>query len=152
MHHICVKIDDNLLQNSKAMKIFKATIISILFLNTFVFGSEAQTYNNLPSELIEALKDGNSITLSSYFGDHIELAIQDNEAIYSKSQATRIMAKFFREFPPSNFEVKHTGGKSSASYVIGTLYTQSHNFRVNFLLKSPNGKPFIHQLHIEINN
>ena len=134
------------------MKIFKISLISFLLVSLFAFGASAQSGNDLPPALIKALKTGNTIALSSFFSNRIELTIQDKEAIYSKSQASQIMAKFFREYPPSNFKVKHAGGKPSARYVIGSLQTSKKTFRVNFLLKSPNGKPFIHQLRIETSN
>lgn len=116
---------------------------------TCSFSASAQNKNDLPRELITSLKTGNSIGLSKYFGDRVELSIQDKEAIYSKSQAKQIMAKFFREFPPTDFKKKHAGGKPGASYVIGDLITKKGSFRVNFLLKKNTGKYVVHQLHIE---
>ncbi|MFA8436249.1 MAG: DUF4783 domain-containing protein [Marinifilaceae bacterium] len=131
------------------MKLLKTSFITLVLLNLFLVCTAAQGTNDLPPQLVKALQTGNSITLGNYFSDRIELAIQDKESIYSKSQATQIISKFFREYPPTNFKIKHAGGKPGARYVIGTLYTKSKTFRINFLLKSPNGKPFIHQLHIE---
>lgn len=134
------------------MKIFKVTLITFLLMSMFAFGASAQSGNSVPSALTKALKTGNTNILSSFFNNSIELAIQDKESIYSKSQAVQIISKFFREYPPTNFKVKRTGGKPSARYVIGSLQTSKKTFRVSFLLKSPNGKPFIHQLHIETSN
>ena len=87
--------------------------------------------------------------MSGFFGDRIELSIQDKEAIYSNSQAKQIMAKFFNEYPPNDFKKKHVGGKPGTRYVIGHLLTKHGNFRVNFLLKNQNGEFIVHQLHIE---
>ncbi|PKQ61461.1 hypothetical protein BZG02_15825 [Labilibaculum filiforme] len=111
----------------------------------------SQNQDDLPRELISAFKQGNSISLSNYFGERIQLTIQDKEAIYSKSQAKQIMAKFFKEFPPTGFTKKHVGGKPEARYVIGSLSTSQGDFRVNFLLKNDTGKFVVHQLRIEKN-
>lgn len=132
----------------KILKCIFSGLIMLLILSTNAF---SQNQDELPNELVKAFKQGNSISLSDFFGDRIELSIQDKEAIYSKSQAKQIMAKFFKDYPPVDFKKKHTGGKPGASYVIGDLITKDGNFRVNFLLKNDNQNYFIHQLHIEKN-
>ncbi len=130
------------------MKIFrKILIVGILLATSFTIAS-AQS-GNVPSNLIVALKQGNSPMLAKYFGNRVELSILNKESIYSKSQATQIMSKFFKESQPTDFKKKHAGGKAGTSYIIGDLITKKGNFRVNFLLKK-NGNEFkIHQLHIE---
>ena len=131
------------------MKLIKYIFVGILLALSTSSIALSQNQNNLPRELILAFKQGNSISLSNFFGDRIELSIQDKEAIYSKSQAKQIMAKFFKQYPPADFRKKHIGGKPGARYVIGSLQTKKGNFRVNFLLKNKNGKFMVHQLHIE---
>jgi len=131
------------------MRILKYIFISLLLALSTHITAFSQNQNDLPRDLITSFKQGNSIRLSVYFGDRVELAIQNKEAIYSKSQAKQIMAKFFREYPPSDFRKKHIGGKPGARYVIGNLITSRGNFRINFLLKEQNGKFVVHQLHIE---
>ncbi|RUT73392.1 DUF4783 domain-containing protein [Ancylomarina longa] len=131
------------------MRILKYIFISLIFTLSTQTTAFSQNENDLPRGLIISFKQGNSIGLSEYFGDRVELSIQDKEAIYSKSQAKQIMAKFFREYTPSDFRKKHIGGKPGARYVIGDLITNRGNFRINFLLKEQNGKFVVHQLHIE---
>ncbi len=130
------------------MKTFKKILIAGILLITSLTIVSAQS-NNLPEELEQSLKKGNSTILAKYFGDRVELSILNKESIYSKPQATQIMTKFFKESQPTDFRKKHAGGKAGTSYVIGDLITKKGNFRVNFLLKK-NGSVFkIHQLHIE---
>ncbi|WP_421920796.1 DUF4783 domain-containing protein [Marinifilum sp.] len=131
------------------MRIIKYIFIGILFVLVSVSGAHSQNNNDLPNNLILAFKKGNSVSLSNYFGDRVELSIQNKEAIYSKSQAKQIIGKFFRDFPPTDFKKKHTGGKTGARYVTGDLLTRKGNFRVSFLLKKQNGKFIVHQLNIE---
>ena len=130
------------------MKFLKFILVGVLFTVSSLLAS-AQGQNEIPSKLISSFKKGDSIGLSNFFGDRVELSIQDKEAIYSNSQAKQIMAKFFREFQPTDFRKKHTGGKTGARYVTGDLNTDKGKFRVSFLLKKQNGKFIIHQLNIE---
>ncbi|MCT4602893.1 MAG: DUF4783 domain-containing protein [Marinifilum sp.] len=131
------------------MKIIKYIFVGILFILFSASSASSQTQNDLPKNLILAFKQGNSISLSNYFGERVELSIQDKEAIYSKPQAKQIIGKFFRDFPPTDFKKKHAGGKTGARYVTGDLLTKKGNFRVSFLLKKQNGKFIVHQLNIE---
>ncbi|PKQ66773.1 DUF4783 domain-containing protein [Labilibaculum manganireducens] len=133
------------------MRSIKYIFTGIFFLLVCCSSAISQNQDDLPRELINAFKQGNSISLSNFFGDRIQLTIQDKEAIYSKSQAKQIMAKFFKEFPPTGFNKKHEGGKPEARYVIGSLTTSQGDFRVNFLLKNDTGKFVVHQLRIEKN-
>lgn len=131
------------------MKYIKHIFTGVFFLLICSLSVNAQ--DKLPTELITAFKQGNSISLSNFFGNRIELSIEDKEAIYSKSQAKQIIAKFFKEYPPTDFRKKHAGGKSGANYVIGDLLTKKGKFRVNFLIKNNTGKFVIHRLNIEKN-
>ncbi len=130
------------------MKTLKKIVITVILLVTSLMIASAQT-GKLSNELVTALKTGNSTILSKYFGNRVELSILGREAIYSKSQATQIMSKFFRESQPIDFKKKHSGGKAGRTYVIGDLITEKGNFRVNFLMKEINSQFKIHQLHIE---
>jgi hypothetical protein len=149
-HGICVKVYDIKLKiiHMRSIKYIFAGIFMILVCSSSAI---SQNQEDLPRELITAFKQGNSNSLSNFFGDRIQLTIQDKEAIYSKSQATQIMAKFFKEFPPTEFTKKHVGGKPDARYVIGSLTTTNGSFRVNLYLKSDTGKFVVHQLRIEKN-
>jgi hypothetical protein len=103
----------------------------------------------VPDEIIQSLKTGNSKTLSEYFNQNIEMVILENDNVYSKAQAQQIVNKFFSSNPPESFNVMHQGGKGGDQYVIGNLVTSKSTFRVTFLLRKNNGKDFIIQLRIE---
>lgn len=119
--------------------------ISILSITAF-----AQQKQELPKGLVTAFQQGNSISLATFFSDRIELKIQDKEAIYSRSQAKQIMAKFFAKYKPKSLKKKHIGGKANSPYFIGTLLTNNGNFRTTFLLKGKGDKAIIHRLSIEV--
>jgi hypothetical protein len=106
----------------------------------------------IPQALIDALRTGNTSALSAYFNTSIELAILDQEDIYSKQQAELIVKDFFAKHVPSSFVILHKGGKEGSQYAIGNLVTNSGNFRVTLLIKMKDNKPYIHQLRFEEGN
>jgi hypothetical protein len=124
--------------------------ILIIAIQILSFTTFAQQEQDLPKGLVTAFQQGNSISLATFFSDRIELKIQNKEAIYSRSQAKQIMAKFFAQCKPKSLKKKHIGGKPNSPYFIGTLYTNNGNFRTTFLLKGNGNKAIIHRLSIEL--
>lgn len=133
------------------MSTTRKTAIAILLFSVFI-GIVNQVNAQVPDEIIQSLKSGDSKTLSAYFNQNIEMAVLENDNVYSKAQAEQIVNNFFRNYSPENFTIVHQGGKEGAQYVIGNLTTSSgkfRSFRVYFLLKKNSGKDYIHQLRIE---
>ena len=126
----------------------KKLLFTLFFISGFIVISN-QIKAQVPDEIIQSLKTGNSKTLSEYFNQNVEMVVLENDNVYSKSQAQQIVSKFFSNNSPENFTVIHQGGKEGAQYVIGNLTTNKGNFRVYFLLKKNDGKDYIHQLRIE---
>lgn len=108
---------------------------------------QAQT-SEVPSGIITALGDGNASDLSGYLNDNVELVIGNQNDVFSKQQATGIIADFFRKNRVNSFDVLHKGNKDAASFVIGTLKTATGNYRVYVLTR----KGEIQQLRIETSN
>ena len=134
--------------NFKNMKSLSHFLLFFLFL-LFANSGSSLFAGDIPEGIILALKTGNSKELAKYFNTNIELVILDKEDVYSKTQAELIVKDFFSKHSPSNFSILHQGGKQGAKYAIGNLTTSKGTFRVYFLLKISNEKPFIHQLRIE---
>lgn len=130
------------------MSTLKRKVFIIFFLIGFLLFSN-QLQAQVPDEIIQSLKTGNSKTLSEYFNQNVEMVVLENDNVYSKAQAQQIVSKFFSSYAPESFNVIHQGGKEGAQYVIGNLATKKGSFRVYFLLKKNNGKDYIHQLRIE---
>lgn len=130
------------------MSTIKKITLSILFIVGFILCSN-QLKAQIPDEILQSLKTGNSKTLSEYFNQNVEMVVLENDNVYSKAQAQQIVNKFFSSNPPENFTIIHQGGKEGAQYVIGNLITGKGTFRVYFLLKKSGGKDYIHQLRIE---
>lgn len=103
----------------------------------------------IPEQIIQSFKEGNAKILAEYFNKNVELVVLENDNVYSKAQAQQIVNKFFSSNTPKNFTVIHMGDTEGAKYVIGNLKTNNGSFRVYFLLKTSDGKNYIHQLRIE---
>jgi hypothetical protein len=130
------------------MSTIKKITLTIFFIAGFITYSN-QIKAQVPDEILQSLKTGNSKTLSEYFNQNVEMVVLENDNVYSKAQAQQIVNKFFNSNPPENFTIIHQGGKEGAQYVIGNLVTSKGTFRVYFLLKKSSGKDYIHQLRIE---
>lgn len=124
-------------------------ILFTLFLISVVTIFSNQLKAQVPDEIIQSLKTGNSKTLSEYFNQNVEMAVLENDNVYSKAQAQQIISKFFNSYSPESFNVLHQGGPEGDRYVIGNLVTNKGNFRIYFLLRKNNGKDYIIQLRIE---
>ncbi|MDD4992766.1 MAG: DUF4783 domain-containing protein [Paludibacter sp.] len=100
------------------------------------------------SDIISAIGSGNAGQLSEYLNDNVELVIDNKNDVFSKQQATGIIADFFRKNKVSSFQLLHKGNKDAASFAIGMLKTASGTYRVYVLTR----KNEIQQLRIEPSN
>jgi hypothetical protein len=107
------------------------------------------SFSQSNKEINFAIKTGNSTELANYFITNLELIIGDKEGVYSKSQALAILKEFYKNNTPTDFSILHEGGKDGAKYVIGNLKTNKSTFRVYYLIKNQENKPYIHTLRIE---
>lgn len=100
---------------------------------------------SVTSDVIAAFRSGYSEAITRNLADNIELVIDNSDNIYSSQQTGRILAHFFKENPPISFKIVHQGKQENSEFVIGTLKTQSKEYRIYFLLKNDT----IQQLRIE---
>jgi hypothetical protein len=102
----------------------------------------------VPSDIITALNQGDASGLSSHLNNNVELVIDNKNDVFSKQQASGIIADFFRKNSVNSFQLLHKGNKDNASFAIGILKTSSGSFRVYVLTR----KNEIQQLRIEPSN
>ena len=121
--------------------------VFIVFFHLFLIGQEKEA-----STIANAFKTGNVSTISTYFSSSIDMTIVETENVFSKAQATQILTQFFKSNKPSDFEVQHKGASKSGDYYqIGTLSTNSGEYRVTFFLKNDEKAVYIKRLKIEAN-
>ena len=128
------------------MKTFK-----LLLLSACIFCAipmlDAQTVE-VPNVILTALNNGDASQISNYLNSNVELFIENKNDVFSKVQATQIIADFFRKNHVASFQLLHKGNKDAASFAIGTLKTATGNFRLYVLTR----KNEIQQLRIEPSN
>lgn len=129
------------------MKLFVMSMV--LFVATPFLSAQSV---EVPSEVITALNDGDANKLSGYLNANVELVIDNKNDVFSKPQATGIIADFFRKNKVTGFQLLHKGNKDAASFAIGTLRTASGSFRVYVLTRKTGNQTVIQQLRIEPSN
>jgi len=133
-------------KNLSNMKTIKFLLLSACFFLAIPH-TEAQAVE-VPTAILTALSSGDASQLSNYLNTNVELFIENKNDVFSKSQATEIIADFFRKNRINSFQLLHKGNKDAASFVIGTLKTSTGNFRLYVLTR----KNEIQQLRIEPSN
>lgn len=132
------------------MKLIKLFFIAFIF-SGFAQNAVSQSAE-VPQEVIAALTNGDASKISQYLNANVELVIGAKNDIYSRQQATGIIADFFRKNSVSGFQVIHKGTKESSSFVVGTLRTSRGTYRVSLLTRKNGNEPIIQQLRIEDND
>jgi len=128
------------------MKTIKFYLLSLsLFLAVPLIEAQAV---EVPAAILTALSNGDAGQLSNYLNSNVELFIENKNDVFTKPQASEIIADFFRKNKITGFQILHKGNKDAASFVIGTLKTSTGNFRLYVLTR----KNEIQQLRIEPSN
>ena len=107
------------------------------------------TFQNGIDEVIASLKSGNAGQLSAYFDENVELTLPDKSDNDSKAQAQRILNDFFGINKVKGFELKHKGDSPGGHFCIGTLQTNTGNFRTNVFMKVKNGKEVLKEIRFQ---
>jgi hypothetical protein len=116
--------------------------LMLLLANT-TFGSL-----DMLDDIANALRSGDSKSVSRYFGNTVDLTIIAQEEVYSKVQAEQILKDFFSKNTPRSFTLIHKGeSKEGARYAIGTLVTaQGTTYRTYFYIKQQGNSAVIQEL------
>ncbi len=103
------------------------------------------------TSITKALNSGDATTLSKYFDSDVELSILDNEDIYSKAEASKIISTFFADNITKSFAKAHSGQSkgSDSQYVIGNLSTSVGAYRVYIYMKVSGKNYLIQELRID---
>lgn len=132
------------------MKFTRRILLSCILLA--VFGIAAAQQNQIPNDVISAFGNGDIAKLAPFLNTNVELVVAKTNDVFSRQQATGIIADFFKKNKISAFNVLHNGNRESASFLIGTLTTNNGNFRVYILMRKTGKQSLIQQLRIESSN
>ena len=103
------------------------------------------------ADITRAISNGNADALGQYFDQSVEIAVLDQEDVYTKARAIQVVKDFFNKHKPTSFSQVHQGeskGKDS-QYCIGNLTTGTSTFRVYIYMKVTNGKFLVQELRFD---
>ena len=108
------------------------------------------SFTDITDEISLAFKAGNAEAIIKHCANQVDLTILDNNNMYARAEAKSKLNAFFDQYPPKDFRIIHQGeSKSGLQYTIGTLITETKQFRVSFYIKTQNETPLIQQLMID---
>ncbi len=89
------------------------------------------------AEITRAISRGDADGISAYFDESVELAILNDEDVYSKGMASKKLKAFFAQYPPRGYSQVHRGTSKSKDsvYCIGNLTTEKAVFRVYIYMR-----------------
>lgn len=92
----------------------------------------AQVAHPVAKAFSTALNEGDVSSLSALLDDEVELMQPGETGTFLKQAATRKLAAFLRQNPPTRFMMKHQGSSADGQvYAIGQLTTESgSNYKV----------------------
>jgi len=118
-------------------------VFSILTLQVFAsFGQDDVIY-----QVKETIKAGSSKELSKYLFQTVDVTIEGKVQSYSKAQAEFVFRDFFRQHPPSEFNIIHQGSsKGGQPFAIGQYKSGDETYRVFMKVKSINKQQLLHEI------
>lgn len=118
-------------------------ILSIL-LFTLIIVAPAQ---DLFSDIKPILKVGDARQLSAYLNSSIDITIGSNRAPYNRTQAEAVLRDFFRQNPPTDFTILHTGSsKAGLRFAIGNYKSGKKEFSVLIRIRETEKSWLIHEM------
>ncbi|SRR5690606_37414545 len=124
-----------------SLKVFM--VFSILTLQVFV----AQGQRDVIHQVRETIKAGSAKELSKFLFQTVDVTIEGKVQSYSKAQAEFVFRDFFRQHPPSEFNIIHQGSsKGGQPFAIGQYKSGNETFRVFMKIRSVNNQQLLHEI------
>ena len=121
------------------------TFIVFCVLTLQVFASKGQ--NDVIYQVKETIKAGSAKELSKYLFQTVDVTIEGKVQSYSKAQAEFVFRDFFRQHPPSEFNIIHQGSsKGGQPFAIGQYKSSDETYRVFMKIKSVNNQQLLHEI------
>lgn len=118
----------------------------IAFLACFyTFGAFAQ---DIFGPMKDAIKTGNAKEVIKFFNTSVDMNLDGEASVYSKTQAEFVLRDFFKKHPSTDFTIVHTGSsKGGLQFAIGRYVSNGQNFDVVIRVKEVSGSNLIHELN-----
>ena len=120
-------------------------LIVFTILTLQVFGAKGQS--DVIYQVRETIKAGSAKELSRFLFQTVDVTIEGKVQSYSKAQAEFVFRDFFRQHPPSEFNIIHQGSsKGGQPFAIGQYKSADETFRVFMKVKSVNNQQLLHEI------
>jgi len=121
-------------------------IFGLILLSGVSFGQKSES-----EIIVNALKNGDVKAMAVYFPSNLDMTVLETEDFFSKAQATQVLSQFFNKNKAVGFVSRHQGtSQNNDFYQVGTLKTNSGDFRVTFFIRKENGEIYLKRLRIEL--
>ena len=118
-------------------------VFAILTLQVFAVKGQ----NDVIYEVRETIKAGSAKELSKYLFQTVDVTIEGKVQSYSRAQAEFVFRDFFRQHPPSEFNIIHQGSsKGGQPFAIGQYKSADETFRVFMKIKAVNKQQLLHEI------
>lgn len=139
--------------NRKKVSARKAFFAAMVVIATLLCGTKTNAQVIVVDSIIDCITatiaDGNADSLATFFNKRVELSLPNYTAISSRDQARMILRKFFMIHQPDSFAVAGENQYPGGFFVIGTLNSGDHRYRVSFLTKQQSSQQSVYQISIE---
>ena len=99
------------------------------------------------NDLANAIRYGRVADISRFLDNVVPITMNNNQSIYSHTQAEMVLKDFFSKNPPSDFIVSNTGSAGgNATFAIGDLITASGKYSVYILLKAKDSSYMLQEI------
>ena len=131
-------------------KVFFAAIVMIAtsFCETNSY-AQVVVVDTVIDRIAGTIAEGNADSLATFLNKRVELSLPNYAAISSRDQARMILRKFFMIHQPDSFAVAGENQYPGGFFVIGTLNSGDHRYRVSFLTKQELSQQSVYQISIE---
>ncbi len=110
-------------------------------------GSFNEPVQDVFAALKPVLKAGDAQKLATYLNSSTDITIGTTKAPYGKAQAEIVLRDFFRDNPPADFTIVHTGSsKAGLKFAIGQYKSGKATYSVLIRMKETDKNWLIHEI------
>ena len=126
-------------------KFYKRTLFLLIW-TISVFVAKAQTLE----DVVNNIRSNNVAGVIKCFDNFVTITLNNNQSVYSKTQAEQVVKDFFAKNPVKDFTVAQSGTSSATSkFAIGTLSTANGPFRLYVLMKQKDDVYILQEIRFE---
>ncbi len=104
---------------------------------------------SLPQGIANGFRAGDAQIVAKYLGATLEISIEGNRSMYSKTQAVQVLRDFFNAKTPKNIVEKHSGGRGNSQFSVFAFTTDTDKYRATIFYKGSGEDARISQITIE---